>query len=96
MSGYLQGRAAHIDHHLSNVAINYRPAGFIADRIFPVVPVPKQSDTYVIFEQADLFRRENTARSRGAEANKTHTRVSSAGFSSTAVRMRGVPTMASR
>jgi hypothetical protein len=80
MSGYLQGRAAHIDHHLSNVAINYRPAGFIADRIFPVVPVPKQSDTYVIFEQADLFRRENTARARGAEANKTHFRVSSAGF----------------
>ena len=32
-----------IDHHLSNVAINYRPAGFIADRILPVVPVPKQS-----------------------------------------------------
>ena len=80
MSGYLQGRAAHIDHHLSNVAINYRPAGFIADRIFPVVPVPKQSDTYVIFEQADLFRQEKTARSRGGEANKIHSRVSSAGF----------------
>ena len=80
MSGYLQGRAVHIDHHLSNVAINYRPAGFIADRIFPVVPVPKQSDTYVIFEQADLFRKENTRRSRGGEANKIQSRVSSAGY----------------
>lgn len=80
MSGYQQGRAVHIDHHLSNVAINYRPAGFIADRIFPVVPVPKQSDTYVIFEQADLFRKENTRRSRGGEANKIHSRVSSAGY----------------
>ena len=80
MSGYLQGHAVHIDHHLSNVAINYRPAGFIADEIFPVVPVPKQSDTYVIYEQADLFRRENTKRSRGAEANKIHARVSSASF----------------
>ena len=80
MSGYLQGHAIHIDHHLSNVAINYRPAGFIADEIFPVVPVPKQSDTYVIYEQADLFRRENTKRSRGAEANKIHARVSSASF----------------
>ena len=80
MSEYLQGRAAHIDHHLSNVAINYRPAGFIAGDIFPVVPVPKQSDTYVIFEQADLFRRENTKRSRGGEANKIHSRVSSASF----------------
>jgi hypothetical protein len=80
MSEYLQGRAAHIDHHLSNVAINYRPAGFIAGDIFPVVPVPKQSDTYVIFEQADLFRHENTRRSRGGEANKIHSRVSSAGY----------------
>jgi len=80
MSGYQQGRAVHIDHHLSNVAINYRPAGFIADRVFPVVAVPKQSDTYVIFEQSDLFRRENTRRSRGGEANKIHSRVSSAGY----------------
>ena len=80
MSGYQQGRALHIDHHLSNVAMNYRPAGFIADRIFPIVQVPKQSDTYVIFEQDDLFRRENTRRSRGGEANKIHSRVSSAGY----------------
>ena len=80
MSGYEQGRAVHIDHHLSNVAINYRPAGFIADRILPIVQVPKQSDTYVIFEQSDLFRRENTRRSRGGEANKIHSRVSSSGY----------------
>ncbi len=80
MSGYQQGRALHIDQHLSNMAINYRPAGFIADRIFPTVPVARQSDAYVIFEQDDLFRRENTRRSRGGEANKLHSRVSSASF----------------
>lgn len=76
----MQGRAVHIDQHLSNVAINYRPSGFIADRVFPTVMVPKQSDIYAVFDQADLFRRERTARSRGAEANKIHTRVSSDGF----------------
>jgi hypothetical protein len=80
MSGYQQGRALHIDQHLSNMAINYRPAGFVADRIFPTVSVPHQSDSYVIFEQRDLFRRENTRRSRGGEANKLHSRVSSASF----------------
>ncbi len=80
MSAYQQGRALHIDQHLSNMAINYRPAGFIADRIFPAVPVPHQSDAYVIFEQDDLFRRENTRRSRGGEANKLQSRVSSASF----------------
>lgn len=80
MSGYQQGRALHIDQHLSNMAINYRPAGFVADRIFPTVAVPHQSDSFVIFEQADLFRRENTRRSRGGEANKLQSRVSSASF----------------
>jgi len=80
MSTYLQGRSAHVDQHLSNLALNYRPQGFIADQVFPLVPVPKQSDNYVVFEQADLFRRENTARSRGAQANKIFSRVSSAGF----------------
>lgn len=80
MSGYLQGRALHMDRHLSHLALNYRPAGFVADRVFPIVPVPHQSDAYVVFEQADLFRRENTRRSRGGEANKLHARVSSASF----------------
>ncbi|MDH4120434.1 MAG: major capsid protein [Deltaproteobacteria bacterium] len=80
MSDYLQGRAVHVDQHLSNVALNYRPAGFIASSVLPTVLVPKQSDTYVIFEQDDLFRQERTLRARGGEANKTHTRVSSAGF----------------
>jgi hypothetical protein len=80
MSAYLQGRTVHIDQHLSNVAINYRPVGFIADQIFPMVQVPHQSDTFVIFEQNDLFRREPTLRSRGGEANKIHSGVSSGTF----------------
>ncbi len=80
MSAYGTGRELHIDQHLSQIAINYRPMGFIADRVFPLVTVPKQTDKYVIFEQADLFRQENTRRSRGGEANKIHSRVSSDGF----------------
>lgn len=80
MSAPMQGRALHLDAYLSQMAINYRPQGFIADRVFPVVRVPKQSDKYVIFEQADLFRRETTARARGHEANKIQARVSSAGY----------------
>ena len=32
MSGYEQGRAVHIDHHLTNVAINYRRDREAAER----------------------------------------------------------------
>ena len=37
-------RDMHIDVALSNMAIGYRPEGFIADMIFPLVQVQKQSD----------------------------------------------------
>jgi len=67
----------HIDQLLSNVAINYRPMGMIADMVFPVVPVQKQSDHYAIFSRADILRIENTARSPGTEANKVTRETSS-------------------
>ena len=73
----LSGRVVHIDQPLSNMAINYRMSGFIADMVFPVVPVGKQTDIYIKYDQADIFRREDTKRSRGTEAQKIMYRVSS-------------------
>lgn len=70
----------HIDALLSNVAINYRPEGMIADMIFPMVPVQKQSDFYAIFSRADALRIEDTRRSPGAEAHKITRDVSSAPY----------------
>jgi hypothetical protein len=67
----------HIDQLLSNVAINYRPAGMIADMVMPVVPVQKQSDHYAIFSRADILRIEDTARAPDTEANKITRSVSS-------------------
>lgn len=80
MAQSLEGRNTHVDNHLSNVAINYSQNRWIGEMIFPVVPVPKQSDTYVVYDQADLFRRENTRRSRASEAHIIQHRVSSAAF----------------
>lgn len=77
MSGYLQGRGIHVDRHLSNVAINFRPTGFIADMVFPVVNVQNQTDLIKTYNQADLFRQENTRRAPGALANKVSFQVSS-------------------
>ena len=70
----------HVDRPLTDFALNYRPQGFIADRVLTNVNVPKQSDLYVNFSQADLFRIDDDRRAPGAEANKTGVRVGSTNF----------------
>ena len=72
------GRDLHFDAPLSNVAINYKPSGMIADMVAPLVPVQKQSDHYVIFDQADSFRIEDTKRAPGTwpRSNSACVRVS--------------------
>ena len=70
----------HIDGVLSEMAMGYRPEGFIADMIFPVVQVAKQSDLYVIFSREDRLRRKETRRAPGADANRIDEDVSSASY----------------
>ncbi|MBU1741978.1 MAG: hypothetical protein KKC37_10550 [Proteobacteria bacterium] len=41
----------HIDAPLSGAAMEYRPRGFIADQVFPIVDVPKQSDVYFVWNK---------------------------------------------
>lgn len=74
------GRDLHIDQFLTNIAINFRPTGMIADMIAPIVTVQKESDVYPIFSQAEMFALETTLRSRGKEANKITRSVSSAQY----------------
>ena len=71
------GRDIHVDVPLSNVAINYRPAGMIADMIFPVVKVQKQSDRITVFSRAEALREEEARRAPGTEANRIQRSVSS-------------------
>ena len=70
----------HIDKALTNMALGYRPDGFIADMLFPVVPVQKQSDLYTIFSRADKLRRQTTRRAPGNEARRIEQSVSSDTF----------------
>lgn len=60
----------HIDRALTNISVGYMQGAdaFIADKIFPIVPVTKQSDTYFIYSKSDFFRNEVTERARGAES----------------------------
>lgn len=75
--GSATGRDLHVDMLLSQFAQNYRPEGMIADQIFPIVPVAKESDSYPIFNRGEAFAIENTQRSRGTQANRVTRSVSS-------------------
>lgn len=57
---------AHIDRALTNMSVAYMQdeSSFIADRVFPKIPVRKQSDVYFVYNKGDFFRDE--ARVRGA------------------------------
>lgn len=74
------GRQIHIDQPLSNLLINYRPQGSIVDRLFPQVPVGKQSDLYYEFDQTELWRIPDTVRAPGTAAKQIDLKVSSATF----------------
>jgi len=60
----------HIDRVLSNISVAYQqsPNAFIADKVFPVIPVTKQSDIYYTYSKDDFFRDEVKERARGAES----------------------------
>lgn len=48
----------HVDALLTDVSIGYKPGGFIADSIFPIVGVDKQSDVYVTYDRSFWARDE--------------------------------------
>jgi hypothetical protein len=67
----------HVDKHLTNVAIDYKPVGMIAGMVAPTVSVQKQSDFFPVWNQGDILRVETTTRARGTEAHKITLGVSS-------------------
>ncbi len=75
--GLSTGRGLHVDQNLTEMAINYRPVGMIADQIFPIITVPKQSNQYPVFNQAEAFAIESTLRPRSTPAQKVTRSVSS-------------------
>jgi len=71
-------RELHVDQHLTDLALNYRPQTYIADQIAPVVPVQKQRNTYVVFSRFEAFSTEDTRRAPGTQAKKVTRSVGSA------------------
>lgn len=55
MPAPLQGDL-HVDQMLTNMSIGYHNLTYIADQIFPILPVNKQSDILVTYDQSHWFR----------------------------------------
>lgn len=61
---------AHIDKALTNISVAYMQdeTNFIADRVFPRIPVRKQSDVYFVYNKGDFFRDEARVRAGASES----------------------------
>ncbi len=59
----------HYDQNLTNISVAYfqNQSDFIADMIFPNIPVQKQSDRYIIFDESDFNRDEMEKRAPATE-----------------------------
>ena len=74
------GPNAHVDVPLSNLAIAAFSDGddeFIADQLFPVVQVAKQSDKFFIIEKSAFLRSDETLRAPKAKARRIEFTVNS-------------------
>lgn len=63
-------RQVHIDAVLSNLSIAYMQdqSRFVADKVFPLVPVAKQSDRYFIYDRGSFNRDEMQERAPATES----------------------------
>lgn len=61
----------HIDVALTNISVAYlqNNADYIADKVFPVLPVQHQSNKYFIYRRGDFFRDVATKRAPGTESS---------------------------
>ena len=61
---------AHIDRALTNISVAYLQdaSAFIADKVFPIVPVKRQSDVYYQYNKGDFMRDEAALRGAGTES----------------------------
>ena len=60
----------HVDQLLTGVSVAYNNAGYIADQIFPIVPVDKQSDKYLVYDKSHWFRNEARIRAPGTRSER--------------------------
>jgi hypothetical protein len=63
-------KSAHVDSAMSQISVMHKNQIFIADRVFPSVPVKKQSDYFFKFLKGAWFRNEAGLRGPGGRARR--------------------------
>ncbi len=73
----------HVDAILTNISVAYiqQQGAFIANRVFPSVPVEKQSDKYFTYTKGDWFRDEAALRAPATESVGSGYSLSTATYS---------------
>ncbi len=61
--------SVHVNAALTTLAIGYKNLELVGERVFPIVPVNKESDTYYVFQKEELVV-EDSERAAGAEARE--------------------------
>jgi len=62
--------SVHVNRPLTNISIAWRQSqiDFVADRVFPIIPVQKQSDLYYTYDRSYWYRSEMQLRAPGTES----------------------------
>lgn len=71
--------SVHVNAPLTNLAIKFPLPDFVAERVFPVIPVNKESDVYYVFNREELLDVDDL-RAAGAEANEIAWDVDTASY----------------
>jgi hypothetical protein len=61
----------HIDKAMTNVSIAFKNDMFIAEQVFPIVNVQKDSDKYFTFDKGSWFRDESRPRGPGSQSARS-------------------------
>jgi len=83
----LTPKSVHVSAPLTNLAIKYKNLALVGERVFPVIPVRKESDKYYVFGKEELIL-ENALRAAGAEAREIDWDVTSATYTAEAYALR--------
>lgn len=82
MAGAPNPADVHVDSALTDFSVAYmlQPSQAIARRVFPVVPVAKQSDKYLVWSAADVLRTDAARRAPGTAAAERNWNLSPSAY----------------
>lgn len=77
----------HIDRAMTRISIAHRNTSYIADQLFPNLPVNNQSDKYFVFDKSSWFRDEAGPRAPGTKGPQGDYSISSSAYSAQPIAM---------